>query len=169
MEILNRNELLNYDKTTLGNLYSVSEQWLVNDFINQNQYNDLIKKIKYLNYKHHNEANFEKNFIELFSIEKDGKRITHTLDRANMGANFGGIRLSENNILFTETAEMGIIILFSNFLNKKEVEESIQAIDFLMYALEDPFLGKRQMEVLKNKTKLEDNLVLKKEEKRVKI
>lgn len=169
MKILNKDELLSYDKTTLGNLYTVSKKWLENDFINKKQYDNLINNIKYLNYKHHNVAHFEENFIELFSIEKDGKKLTHTLDRANMGASFGGIRLSENNILFTETAEMGIIVLFPTSLNKEEVEKSIQAIDFLMFALEDPILAKKQMDILNNKDKLETNLVLKKEEKRVKI
>lgn len=169
MQILNKDELLSYDKTKLENLYAVSKKWLECDFIDKKQYDNLINNIKYLNYKHHNEANFEKNFVELFSIEKDGKKIIHTLDRSNMGANFGGIRLSENNILFTETAEMGIIILFPAFLNKKEVQESIQMVDFLMFALEDPILAKKQMDILNNKDKLEANLVLKKEEKRVKI
>lgn len=169
MRILEKQELLKHDKSKFENLYGISKIWLESSLIEKKQYDELIYKIRHLNYKHHNEANFEKNFIELFSVEKNGEKLVNTLDRANMGANFGGIELSKNNTLFTETAEMGIIILLSTSLNKEQIEEAIEGIDFLMFALEDPLLAKKQIEVLNNKNKLESNLILKKEEKRVKI
>ena len=47
MQILNKDELLSYDKTKLENLYAVSKKWLECDFIDKKQYDNLINNIKY--------------------------------------------------------------------------------------------------------------------------
>jgi hypothetical protein len=156
MRILTKEELWQYKKDKIENFYQLREQWLDKAWITSTQFEVITQKIKALNVAHHNELEFEQKFIELFT---DNDRKVQTIDRSKIGGYLGGIELSSKIQLFTETLEYGInIYVVSEQINEKNIAQVIESIYFLIDAVRNPELAKKEMNASKLQNQLENDL-----------
>lgn len=157
MRVLSKEELREVNKNNIINLYALLESWIEKKWISQEESEQFKKSIKNVNFNHHNDANFEKNLIKLFT---DGETI-NSIDRHNIGGVFVGLTSADIPTIYLESIEMGVIVLGNKEeITNENVYKWLDLYNWLVQSIKSPELG--IVELQYNKL---NNLLTKNQEK----